>query len=168
MPTRMLLPLLSIIPPAFLYQQHLRLLASYPTLVVPPLLDISRRADKPEVGMDPLSGEDWRGCHAGDAWSAVVPRRLLVGHALHESSLTAEGGKEDLALAWARAFWGTWPLALERNIIKLFVSTGLAPFELRKGKEGTTEVDARNFARGAKVLDGLVSIGGSFRAFASR
>ncbi|ORY89281.1 hypothetical protein BCR35DRAFT_350291 [Leucosporidium creatinivorum] len=156
MPTRMLLPLLSLIPPAVLYQQHLRLLAAYPTLVVPSHLDISRRRDKPEVGMDRLSGEDWRGCHAGDAWSAVVPRRLLAGHGLREgSSPTTASGKDDLALAWARAFWGTWPLALERNIMKLLVSTGVGPFELRKGKEGTTEVDARNFAQGAKVLDGL-------------
>lgn len=116
--------------------------------------------------MDRLSGEDWRDCRAGDAWSVVIPRRFLLGHGLAEGSESNDGGKEDLALAWARAFWGTWPLALERNIMKLLVSTGVGPFELRKGKEGTTEVDARNFARGALVLDGLVSSDtASFRAF---
>lgn len=108
--------------------------------------------------MDRLSGEDWRDCHAGDAWSAVVPRRLLAGHGLPEGGSTTKGEVDDLALAWARAFWGTWPLALERSVMKLLVSIGVGPFELRKGKEGATEVDARNFARGAEVLDGLVSV----------
>lgn len=69
------------LPPLLLYQHHRYLSAKYPTESVPTHLSIASRQDHPVVGQEPGSGEDWRGCHAGDAWSAVVPLKLLDGRA---------------------------------------------------------------------------------------
>lgn len=154
MSTRTLL-VIAAVPALVLYQQHLRLSSAFPSLGVPSHHEISSRTDKPAIGMDRLSGESWRGCHAGDAWSVVVPWRLLEGHG-GRAAANAEAG-DDLALAFARAFWGSWPLQLEKNIVGFLAWHQLRPFALRKAKDGCTEEERRDFAPGAQVLGGLVS-----------
>ncbi|KAJ7662872.1 hypothetical protein B0H17DRAFT_1211860 [Mycena rosella] len=91
------------------YYHHRRLLASYPTLRVPPSMEVSARRDTPAFGISGAN-ETWLSTHAGDMWAATVSRQLL-------SSNSAPNSEDSLLLVFARAFFGTWPLRLERHLL---------------------------------------------------
>ncbi|KAI5476282.1 hypothetical protein MNV49_007919 [Pseudohyphozyma bogoriensis] len=140
-PTRLIAAAVILPVPAFLLQQHWRLKATYPSLPVSPAFEINARTDTPAVGMGetPLM---WLQTSAGDQWEAIVPRRWLK-----------PGQGDDLAEAFAKAFWSTWPLRLEGWIMSLAVRAGVAPFNFR----GTTQVEGA-FDGGARLLDGLFMV----------
>lgn len=138
-----------IIPPLLLLQQHLRLRAAFPTLPVPPSLEISTRTDSPALGMGPTPSS-WLGTQAGDEWVAVVPRRWLAG--------------APLDVAFMRAFLGTWPLAIEKRMVRVLVKANISWFARREGAvEGEGKDDEeKDFVLGEPVLERLVSFLSSF------
>ncbi len=122
--------------PLILLQQHLRLQSTYPTRRVTPSLEISSRSDAPAVGMN--NSQTWLRTHAGDEWIAEVPKNLLVGN-----------GKTPPEVVFARAFWGSWPLKIERKLVHLLVRAKVGPFELRGG--GIEGEEARNAEKELKT-----------------
>ncbi|KAJ7633638.1 hypothetical protein DFH06DRAFT_1437642 [Mycena polygramma] len=135
-----------------LYYQHWRLQSKYPTLRVPPALEISARSDTPAFGMtghnDPSlnpntngTGEPWLRTNAGDMWAVTVPRRLV--------SSTNDGA----LVEFARAFWSSWPLRIERRIVVTLARAGIL-FHTRTG-ENVGDEGKRQFTKTAPILDGL-------------
>lgn len=149
-PTKLLAAALILPLPLFLVQQHLHLLALYPTQPVTPLLEIARRKDQPNTGMgkDP---SNWIPPSAGDQWTAVIPREWLV-----------KGGCETdgkLVNAFATAFWNTWPLRLELKLMQAMIGLGVGPFEFRGAKDSMSSLGAVEdapFCPGALLVGGLV------------
>ncbi|KAJ7438004.1 hypothetical protein B0H11DRAFT_2105969 [Mycena galericulata] len=160
----------TILPVALLgtlYYQHRRLQRAYPTLRVPPALEISARRDKPAFGMstldynaapsttgsrsvhDPeIENEHWMRTDAGDMWAATVPRCLL--------SSTPEDLRDGPLVAFSRAFWGTWPLRVERRIVHALARLGVL-FQLRGGQmdAGAESLGEEKFAETSRILGGL-------------
>ncbi|KAJ7165432.1 hypothetical protein C8R43DRAFT_1232534 [Mycena crocata] len=142
----------------FMYYEHRRLLAAYPTLRVPPALEISARRDKPAFGMSIQNdsgstmksandtGEPWMRTHAGDLYAATIPKRLLF------NSAPEKYGSDGPLIAFARAFWGSWPLRLESHIVRTLARIGVL-FQLRGGHVGPREQNL--FANTARILGGL-------------
>ncbi|KAJ7893332.1 hypothetical protein B0H14DRAFT_2559745 [Mycena olivaceomarginata] len=119
------------------YYRHRHLSAAYPTFRVPPALEISARHDWPALGMSATNAngrntEPWMQTHVGDMFVATVPRQLLE----HDNS-------EDTPLVvFARTFWDSWPLRIERRILHHV--------------EGTSGLRASAvFIETARILDGL-------------
>ncbi|KAJ7114954.1 hypothetical protein C8R44DRAFT_881006 [Mycena epipterygia] len=126
------------------YYEHRRLLALYPTLRIPPSLEISARRDKPAFGMTGSgAGEAWMRTHAGDMWVATIPRRLLT------STSTSD---DQPLITFARAFWSSWPLQIERRIVGTLARLGIL-FGIR-GTDVGAEGESR-FVERAKILGGL-------------
>jgi hypothetical protein len=130
------------------YYRHRRLSAAYPTFHVPPALEISARHDWPALGMSGTNAngrktEPWMQTHAGDMFVATVPRQLLE----HDNS-------EDTPLVvFARAFWDSWPLRIERRILHVLARLGV----LFQARGGHLEAEGeRSFIETARILDGLV------------
>ncbi|KAF8214383.1 hypothetical protein K438DRAFT_1750435 [Mycena galopus ATCC 62051] len=141
---------LTTLPAAILgigYYYHRRLGAAYPTLRVPPALEISLRHDWPAFGMtggnsDSRKMESWRQTHAGDMFVATVPRRLLEHNISEDTPL----------VVFARAFWGSWPLMVERRIVHILARFGVL-FQLRGGDAGAE--GERSFLETARILESL-------------
>ncbi|KAJ7745803.1 hypothetical protein DFH07DRAFT_963160 [Mycena maculata] len=135
-----------------MYYQHRRLQNAYPTLRVPPSLEISARRDRPAFGMSGLNdasttsgpGEPWMRTHAGDMWAVTVPQRIL--------SSTAEDASDGPLVVFARAFWSSWPLRIERRIVHPLANAGII-FHTRKGDVGRD--GERQFINTARILGGL-------------
>ena len=144
MSTRLLAASL-IIPPLILLQQAFRLRAAYPVRHISPAFEISLRTDSPAVGMK--SSTSWLRPDAGEEFTADVPAHLLQGDAPAE-------------VIFARAFWGSWPLALESRLVRFLARNNIGSFGLRSGGlEGEKVAEAeRVFAPKAKVIGGLVSV----------
>lgn len=146
--------IISTIPVALLgiaYYHHRRLQSAYPTLRVPPSLEISARCDRPAFGMSNLNnnptgskaaGEPWMHTHAGDMWTATVPRRFV------------SDASDSPLILFARAFWSSWPLRIERRILHALERLGLL-FQTRGGHVGPD--GERRFLNTARILDGFVS-----------
>jgi hypothetical protein len=147
------------LPPLLFYQQDLRLTRLYPTIPVPPYLDVPHRKDFPEIGMVPGSGEGWRGCQAADAWAAVVPQKILLGRGRARQSDQANGGgsRNEMVVAFARAYWDSWPLRLERIFIEAMDKWGWQTSPRRYGKFKPRSAEDNDFERGAEALGRLVS-----------
>ncbi|KAJ6468491.1 hypothetical protein C8R47DRAFT_1325766 [Mycena vitilis] len=135
-----------------LYYQHRHLQSKYPTLRVAPALEISARDDTPAFGMaghnDPSfshitsgTGEPWLQTHAGDMWAVTVPRRLV------------SSTKDGVLVEFARAFWASWPLRIERQIVTTLAGAGIL-FHMRTGGNVGDE-GKRQFEKSAPILDGL-------------
>ncbi|KAJ7321869.1 hypothetical protein DFH08DRAFT_888805 [Mycena albidolilacea] len=141
---------LTIFPVAILgigYYHHRRLSAAYPTLRVPPALEISPRHDWPAFGMtggnsDGRKMESWRHTHAGDMFVATVPRRLLEYDIPEDTPL----------VVFARAFWGSWPLMIEKRIVHMLARFGVL-FQTRGGHVGAE--GEHSFVETARILGGL-------------
>ncbi|KAF8187574.1 hypothetical protein K438DRAFT_1936473 [Mycena galopus ATCC 62051] len=141
---------LTTLPAAILgigYYYHRRLGAAYPTLRVPPALEISLRHDWPAFGMtggnsDSRKMESWRQTHAGDMFVATVPRRLLEHNISEDTPL----------VVFAHAFWGSWPLMVERRIVHILARFGVL-FQIRGGDVGAE--GERSFLETARILGGL-------------
>ncbi|KAF8178361.1 hypothetical protein K438DRAFT_1769552 [Mycena galopus ATCC 62051] len=128
-------------------QYHRRLGAAYPTLRVPPALEISLRHDWPTFGMtggnsDSRKMESWRQTHAGDMFVATVPRRLLEHNISEDTPL----------VVFACAFWGSWPLMVERHIVHI-LARFVVLFQIRGGDVGAEA--ERSFLETARILGGL-------------
>ncbi|KAJ7685879.1 hypothetical protein B0H17DRAFT_1073100 [Mycena rosella] len=145
-PSTIALGTLPIVLAAITYYQHLRLRAAYPTLRVPPAMEISARRDTPAFGMSSSTKELWMHTHAGDMWTATVPRRLL-------SQPTCAADAEDPPeIVFARAFWSSWPLKIERRIVHALAGMGTL-FEMRGG---AVDPEGENrFVDTARILGGL-------------
>ncbi|KAJ6450578.1 hypothetical protein C8R47DRAFT_1204677 [Mycena vitilis] len=135
---------------AALYYQDQRLQRKYPTLRVPPALEISARTDNPAFGIaghdDPSlnqgPGKSWLRPHAGDMWAVTVPRRLV--------SSTTDGALAE----FAGAFWASWPLQIERRVLTTLAHAGISLFNTRTGGNVADE-GKRQFTTTAPMLDGL-------------
>ncbi|KAJ7088831.1 hypothetical protein B0H15DRAFT_840904 [Mycena belliarum] len=141
--------ILGAFPIAFAGLSHYyyrRLLVAYPTHRIPPPMEVSARRDTPAFGILGSGKEAWKIPHAGDMWTATVPRRLLA---------PKSPGTDSELLAFARAFWSTWPLQIERRVMHLLAL--LWPFEMfqthRGGEVGRN--GEHNFVDTAPILDGL-------------
>ncbi|KAJ7663500.1 hypothetical protein B0H17DRAFT_309737 [Mycena rosella] len=142
--------ILSSLPVALvgiMYYHHRRLLASYPTLRVPRSMEISARRDIPAFGISGAN-KTWLRTHAGDMWAATVPRRLL-------SSNSAPDSEDTLLLVFARAFFGTWPLRLERHLLGALARMGIL-YESRGAHVG--HEGEHRLVNGARVLGGLAVV----------
>ncbi|CAK5262498.1 unnamed protein product [Mycena citricolor] len=137
MPPRPYFALLPIGVLGVLYYQHIRLSAKYPTRRIPPHLELSAQSLS---GTAPASGGAWKAAHAGDTWTAQVPRRLVLTAAARaggEESESAGEADDDLAVGFARAFWGSWWLRLEPRIIDVLEGVlRLGVFSRREGSRG--------------------------------
>ncbi|KAM0752976.1 hypothetical protein T439DRAFT_323593 [Meredithblackwellia eburnea MCA 4105] len=143
--TRLVAVAIIAVPPLILLQQHLRLSSLYPTEMVTSALEISKRKDKPAIGMGPDKSR-FLTTHAGDEWSVLVPRRLV-----------SDNNGTPPETIFARAYWDSWPLALEHRIMNVLFATGLGPFKARKSA-GSSEheiEEERKFTPGTAVLGGL-------------
>ncbi|KAJ7023845.1 hypothetical protein C8F04DRAFT_1133444 [Mycena alexandri] len=135
-----------------IYHQHRRLATTYPTLRVPPSLEISARRDKPAFGMSgvndtPLAAkETWLHTPGGDMWTATVPRRLLTSR--------SEDARDGPLIAFARAFWSSWPLKIERRIVTALARMGIL-FQTRSGASHVSVEEERKFVEKAQILGGL-------------
>ncbi|KAJ7476690.1 hypothetical protein FB451DRAFT_1243773 [Mycena latifolia] len=145
-PSTVILSTIPIAAAGILYYHHRRLLAAFPTLRVPPSMEISARADSPAFGMSGTGKEAWMRTHAGDMWTATIPRRLL------QVSAKSSAEVEDEVFVFARAFWGSWPLQLERRIVHTLARMGVI-FQMRGGEVGR-EAEHR-FVNTARILGGL-------------
>ncbi|KAK7038433.1 hypothetical protein R3P38DRAFT_3475407 [Favolaschia claudopus] len=145
--------LLGVLPVTFLgvgYYQHRRLFATYPSLPVPPAYEIAARKDRPAFGRNGFNSQDttekeqWILPHAGHMLAATVPQQLLQGK--------QETAEDTPVIVFARAFWDTWPLRIERRIVHVLDRIGLL-FQLRGGLVGA--VEEHNFVETARILGGL-------------
>lgn len=96
--------------------------------------------------------QEWLATHAGDCWSVVVPRRLLLGSKAVLRDGIEDGEEGQMLKRFTRAFWGSLPLRLERRIVEFGISIGTG-FRMR-GKEDHEK--GREFQVGARVIGGLV------------
>ena len=130
-----------LVPPLILLQQHLRLQSTYPTHRTTPSLEISPRSD------NPATAPAWRRTHAGDEWTADVPRAWLG-----DGSTAPE-------VVFARAFWGSWPLRIEWSLVQFLARNNVGPFALREAQSAAAKERKaeRDFEPGAQVIGGLVS-----------
>ncbi|KAJ6579225.1 hypothetical protein DFH09DRAFT_1276103 [Mycena vulgaris] len=149
-PSALLLGTLPVALLGILYYEHRRLQSSYPTLRVPLYFEISARRDRPAFGMSGANdggksrpGEPWMNTHAGDLWTATIPRRLL----------SPPSEEEDAPLiVFARAFLTSWPLRLERHILNAFDSLGIL-YQTRGGTVGAE--GERRLINTARVMGGF-------------
>ncbi|KAJ6579228.1 hypothetical protein DFH09DRAFT_339215 [Mycena vulgaris] len=156
-PSTLLIGTLPVALLGIMYYEHRRLQASYPTLRVPPAFEISARRDKPAFGMSGLNGgstsgvksETWMSTHAGDMWTATVQRRLL--------SSDPDDAADGPLIVFARAFWSSWPLQIERRIVQGLARMGVL-FQLRGGNVGPEE--EHKFVNTARILGGLFVVEG--------
>ncbi|KAJ7759700.1 hypothetical protein B0H14DRAFT_3165865 [Mycena olivaceomarginata] len=110
-------------------------------------LEISPRHDWPAFGMtggnsDGRKVESWRHTHAGDMFVATVPRRLLEYDIPADTPL----------VVFARAFWGSWPLMIEKRIVHILARFGVL-FQTRGGHVGAE--GQHSFVETARILGGL-------------
>ncbi|KAJ6592584.1 hypothetical protein B0H19DRAFT_1055290 [Mycena capillaripes] len=149
----------------FMYYEHRRLQAVYPTLRVPPALEIFARNDRPAFGMSGLNdphtgnpsggiknesdkgGEPWMRTHAGDMWAVTVPRRLVTP----SISLSSESEHDGPLIIFARTFWDSWPLRVERHIVVPLANLGII-FGVRAGSVG--HQSEGGFVEGSTVMGG--------------
>ncbi|KAJ7737087.1 hypothetical protein B0H16DRAFT_1891737, partial [Mycena metata] len=136
-----------------IYHQHRRLSTTYPTLRVPPTLEISARQDKPAFGMSSMNdtslaaNEAWLHTPGGNMWTATVPRRLLTSR--------AEDARNGPLIAFARAFWSSWPLQIERRLVSVFARIGIL-FQIRGAANPAVSLEEeRTFVEKAQILGGL-------------
>ncbi|KAJ7615340.1 hypothetical protein FB45DRAFT_935441, partial [Roridomyces roridus] len=94
--------------------------------------------------------EGWLRTHAGDMWAVSVPRHYLFPPP-SESMATTEA--DPPLTLFARAFWGTWPLRIERYILSAVARAGFI-FDLRKGGADIDLEGERRFVEKAKILGG--------------
>ncbi|CAK5262775.1 unnamed protein product [Mycena citricolor] len=152
MPPRPYFALLPIGVLGVLYYQHIRLSAKYPTRRIPPHLELSAQSLS---GTAPASGGAWKAAHAGDTWTAQVPRRLVLTAAARaggEESESAGEADDDLAVGFARAFWGSWWLRLEPRIID--VLEGVLRLGVFSRREGSRGEHPAGFVPGEQVMTG--------------
>lgn len=139
---------LSLLPlPPLLYDQYLRSL--YPTRPVSPALEIARRTDRPVGHLPPRAKAgppEWAPCAAGDCWTALVPRVWLTRQ--------SENPTVGLETVFARAFWNSWPLALEAGILRAAMAAGSTFFQRRAEQAGLTAADRRNYVEGTALFGG--------------
>ncbi|KAK4692139.1 hypothetical protein P7C70_g9194, partial [Phenoliferia sp. Uapishka_3] len=112
----------------------------------PPTLEITSRSDSPALPLPPST--TWLAPQAGDQWTADLPRRFLTA---------ADPGADasaSMEIVFARAFWESWPLKLERRLVEFLVRIGVGPFKLREGGVDAKEA-VSNFGPKAKVIGGL-------------
>jgi hypothetical protein len=88
------------------------------------------------------AGEPWMHTHAGDMWTATVPRRFV------------SDASDSPLIVFARAFWGSWPFRIERRILHALECLGIL-FQTRGGYVGPD--GERKFLNTACILDGFVS-----------
>jgi hypothetical protein len=145
----------STIPFLVLYQQHRRLARLYPTTPVPQHLDVAQRSDKPAVGMDPASGESWRPYQASDAWHVDIPRTAFRQQ---QHSGKAREVEVEPVVTFARAFWGSWPLVLEKRIMQALIGLGIGPFAFRQGSYVCPAIEENDFRPGTGLVGNLVCL----------
>ncbi|OCF34412.1 hypothetical protein I316_03926 [Kwoniella heveanensis BCC8398] len=153
---------------SYLYAQHRRLVLRYPTYPVAPALEISSRLDKP------YTTSEWGRCDAGDVWAVKVPSELATNLRLqktsHQGGDTQKGdtGSDDvlqvgdsngtdLGILWARAFMDSWPLRLERYVIRSLAAVGMEAFK-RKEKvpqRNRDNTDGEMFEKGDAFVNGV-------------
>ncbi|KAJ7171379.1 hypothetical protein C8R46DRAFT_1349379 [Mycena filopes] len=75
--------------------------------------------------------------------SAVHPRRLLLA--------SSEDPDATPLIVFARAFWGSWLLQIERRIVSACARIGIL-FQLRSGAQGRSAEEEHRFTPGARVL----------------
>jgi hypothetical protein len=139
----------------FVFYQDRRLRALYPSLPVPPSLEIAARTARPAVGTEGCGGEQWRRTDAGDVWIVDVPVRLLSSFRLNESG-SVDASEADLATQFAESFWSSLPLKVERVVLVWLMGKNWGPFQARDGL-AVSEAEAKGFRPGTRLLDGLVT-----------